>query len=82
MKKRRGVGEEEERREEGEEAEEDEGEERRGVDGSRALWRWRRFESINMKDSSMGLWLDLGFCQREGSISGGSGGGGRGGKRR
>jgi hypothetical protein len=55
VKKRSGVGEEEERREEGEEAEEDEGEERRGVDGSRALWRWRRFESINMKDSSMGF---------------------------
>lgn len=72
MKKRTGVGGEEERREEGEEAEEDEeGEERREVDESRALWRWRRFESINMKDSSMGFRV---FAGGEGSVSGGRGG--------
>jgi hypothetical protein len=72
VKKRRGVGGEEERREEGEEAEEDEeGEGRKEVDESRELWRWRRFESINMKDSSMGFRV---FAGGEGSVSGGRGG--------
>lgn len=60
VKKRRGAAEEEERREEGE-GEESEGEETEGVEGeeirdvvgSKVLWRWRRFDSISKKDSSM-----------------------------
>lgn len=63
MKKRRGVG--------GEEGRSEEGEDRREVDESRELWRWRRFESINMKDSSMGFRV---FAGGEGSVSGGRGG--------
>lgn len=60
VKKRRGAEEEEESRDEGEEGEgeehggeEEEAGERREVVGSRELWRWRRFDNISMKVSSI-----------------------------
>lgn len=56
MKKRRGAAEEDERREEGVvgEGEEVEAEEEKMVlVGSREFWRWRRWESIAMKASSI-----------------------------
>lgn len=57
MKKRRGAAEEDERREEGvvgegEEVEAEE-EEKMVLVGSREFWRWRRWESIAMKASSI-----------------------------
>lgn len=55
VKKRRGAAEEEVRREVGEEqvvvvVEEVDVDERREVVGSRLLWRWSRFDSINRND--------------------------------
>lgn len=57
VKKRRGAAEEDERREEGvvgegEEVEAEE-EEKMVLVGSREFWRWRRWESIAMKASSI-----------------------------
>lgn len=55
MKKSKGAAEEVERREEGvvEDGEDVEAEEKRVLVGSNEFWRWRRFESIAMKASSI-----------------------------